>query len=458
MKKILSIMFAFLLIFSCFVVTAYAEDVAIDDDFNIFEAKQPIITFSEDYQKLYVDGESFSRFDASTISADFGYTVLVEYEHNTDYYTGHTAYVKLTDKQKENIVDILIERNEQKNMYRIELYFNDGSNLTVYFLEDSYFDEYNKFINGEIEKYEIDIGYPDGNVVFAEKSALFGETVKFTKNEIVNWWDYFSVFAQNSDHSLVMYTGDLLVIDDSFYYIDYKECGVKDSLYYDELDESEISELVVHKITDEKLLADLQGAMELYYSDDYGVLYDDDATDNISAVFLIFIFAVVPFVILVISLIKAIRSKGTYKKIYGTVTALCIAELIVFIIIAVIVASSNPSSPSVPDYILGESDTEEYMIVDADYSIAEVVMLKEAVYCGDGGCTDGCGTGYFYRGKNCDEEYAMEKLGLGEPDGVSDELFGYKKLYRTSFEENIVVETTEYENGYIVEYQVIGVG
>ncbi len=372
MKKILSIMFAFLLIFSCFAVNAFAEDMAIDDDFNVFEAKQPTITFSEDYQKLYVDGESFSRFDASIISADFGYTVLVEYEYTSDYYTGHSAYVKLTDKQKENITDILIERNEYKNMYRIELYFNDGSNLTVYFLEDSYFDEYNKFIDGEIEQYEIDIGYPDGNVVFAEKSALFGETVTLTKNTLVNLWDFFSVFAQNSDHSLVMYTGDLILIENDFYYIDYKECGAKDSLYYDELDESEIAELVIHKISDEKLLANLQGAMELYYSDDYGVLYDDDATNSISAVFLIFIFAVVPAVILVISLVKAIRGKGVYKKIYGTVSALCIAELIVFTIIAVIFASSNPSTPSVPDYVLGESNGEEYVVVDTDYSNEEV--------------------------------------------------------------------------------------
>lgn len=368
MKKLLSIIFAFVLIFSCFAVTVFAEDMAVEDDFNIFEAKQPTFTFSEDYQKLYVDGESFSRFDATTLSADFGYTVLVEYEYNSDYYTGHSAYVKLTDKQKENIEDILIETNLAKNMYRIELHYKDGSILTVYFLKDTDFAEYNKFLNGEVEQYEIDIGYPDGNVVFAEKSALFGEKVTLTKSELVNWWDFFSVFAKNSDGSLVMCTGDLILIDNDFYYIDYKECGVEGSLYYDELDESEITELVVHKITDEKLYADLQSAMELYYQDDYGVLYDDDASNTISTVFLIFIFAVVPAVILVIFLVKAIRSKGVYKKIYGTVTALCVAELVVFIIVAVIFASSNPSTPSAPDYVLGESDGEEYIVVDTDYN------------------------------------------------------------------------------------------
>lgn len=367
MKKILSIMFAFLLIFSCFAVTAFAEDMAIDDDFNVFEAKQPTITFSEDYQKLYVDGESFSRFDASIISADFGYTVLVEYEYTSDYYTGHSAYVKLTDKQKENITDILIERNEHKNMYRIELYFNDGSNLTVYFLQDTCFDEYNKIISGNVNEYIVDFSYPEDNTVIVQKTDLFGETVKLNRNDLAGLYETCSVFVQSSDGSMVAYVGAVFNIGENFYYIDYKEAGVDSEFLYD-APQGMLAEISVHKITDEKLLADLQGAMDLYYSDDYGVLYDDDATNSISAVFLIFIFAVVPAVILVISLVKAIRGKGVYKKIYGTVSALCIAELIVFAIIAVIFASSNPSTPSSPDYVLGESNGEEYVVVDTDYS------------------------------------------------------------------------------------------
>lgn len=367
MKKILSLMFAFLFIFSCFAVTAFAEDFAIDDDFNIFEAKQPTITFSEDYQKLYVDGEPFSRFNSSTIAADFGYTVLVEYEYNSQYYTGNSAYVKLTDRQKENIADILIERNQYKNMYRIEIYFNDGSSLTVYFLQDTCFDEYNKIISGNVNEYIVDFSYPEDNTVIAQKTDLFGETVKLNRNDLADLYETYSVFVQSSDGSMVAYVGAVFNIGENFYYIDYKETGVDSEFLYD-TPQGMLAELSVHRITDEALLEKLNSAQESYYSDDYGILYDDDATESISTVFLIFIFAVVPAVILVISLVKAIRGKGIYKKIYGTVSALCIAELIVFVIIAVIFSSSSHSSPSVPDYVLGGSNSEEYVVVDTDYS------------------------------------------------------------------------------------------
>lgn len=367
MKKLLSIIFAFVLIFSCFAVTAFAEDMAIEDDFNIFEEKQPTITFSEDYQKLYVDGEQFSRFDASTLSADFGYTVLVEYEYNSDYYTGHSAFVKLTDNQKENIADILIETNLAKNMYRIEFYFNDGSSLTVYFLKDTYFDEYNNVISGNAEHYLIDFLYPDGNIVTTQKSALFGEAVTFSRNDLLDLYDFYYVTAANSDGTISVSAGQLFSMNDEFYYMDYAENGFNESDFFI----SEVDECIVHKVTGEILLADLQEAEQRYYEDDYGYLYDDDATDSISAVFLIFIFAVVPAVILIISLIRTIRGKGTYKKIYGTITALCVAELIVFTIIAVIIASSNPADPSAPDYILGESNGEEYVVVDTDYNNEE---------------------------------------------------------------------------------------
>ena len=85
-------------------------------------------------------------------------------------------------------------------------------------------------------------------------------------------------------------------------------------------------------------------------------------------------------------------------------------------------------------------------------------MLKEAVYCGDGDCTDGCTTGYFYRDKNCGEEDAMLQLELGEKTENTDEWFDSDFVYVASWSKNIVVNSTEYENGYIVEYQVVGVG
>ncbi len=374
MKKILSIMFAFLLIFSCFAVTAFAEDVIISEpDYDywgaIYYESQPVITFSEDYHKMYVDEEPFSRFNASMLSTDFYYSVDVAEQHNPYSHTG--AYVDLTKEQSKNIDSVHIETNNIKNMYRIELCFNDGSSLTVYFLQDTCFDEYNKIISGNVNEYIVDFSYPEDNTVIAQKTALFGETVKLNRNDLTGLYETYSVFVQSSDGSMVAYMGAVFNIGEKFYYIDYKETGVDSEFLYD-APQGMLAEISVHRITDEALLEELNSAQKAYYDDDYGILYDDNTTETISAVFLIFIFAVVPAVILVISLIKAIRGKGIYKKIYGTVSALCIAELIVFTIIAIIIASLNPSSPSVPDYVLGGNYSEEYIVVDSDYTNEDI--------------------------------------------------------------------------------------
>lgn len=336
MKKILSVIFAFILISSCFAFTAFAED-----DFNIFEEKQPIITFSENFNKMYVDNESFSRFDASMLLTDFGYNVLIDEEYNSDYYLGSSAYVDLTDEQKETVKDIAIETNFDNNMYRVEVQYNDGSIITIYFLEDSYFEEYNKVVNGDAIEYEIDFLYPDGNIVATEKSRLFGEATTITQHDLASLYDYYDVTAQNSDGSIIVRAGQLLLIDDVFYYVDLFETDFENVIWYDYSTYSKFDEFPVYKITDETLLADLQSAQQRYYEDDYGYLYNDDATDAVSAVFLIFVFAVIPAVILVIFLIKAIRGKGIYQKIYGAVAALCVAELAVFTIIAVIISNLN---------------------------------------------------------------------------------------------------------------------
>lgn len=350
MKKILSVIFAFILIFSCFAVTAFAEDVIIgesdtggwftvteDENFNIFEGKQPIITFSENFNKMYVDNESFSRFDASMLLTDFGYSVLVDEEYNSDYYLGNSAYVDWTDAQKETVSDILIETNLAKNMYRIELHFTDGSTLTVYFLQDTYFEEYNEIINGNAKHYLIDFMWPDGNIVTAEKSALFGETVTFDRFDLIDLYDFYYVSVANKDNSISVDVGQVFSLNDEFYYLDYAENGFDYSNFYI----GEVDECTVHKITDEALLAELTSAEQRYYEDDYGYLYDDSLTETVSAVFLVFVFAVIPAVIFVIFLIKAIRGKGAYKKIYGAVAAFCIAELAVFTVIATIITNLN---------------------------------------------------------------------------------------------------------------------
>ena len=65
MKKLLSLIISFVLIFSCFAVTAFAEDT--NEDFDVFNTKMPIGGFSDRYEKFYADGEQYTRINAKVI-------------------------------------------------------------------------------------------------------------------------------------------------------------------------------------------------------------------------------------------------------------------------------------------------------------------------------------------------------------------------------------------------------
>ncbi len=338
MKKILSLVFAFMLIFSCFAVTAFAEDV-----YN------PVITFSEDYQKLYENGEPYSRIDASMLDLGFysnlNYFIEDEqlFQEKNNSYIDRSGYVRLSDSQREAVKDVDIQQNRHGNIYYVELSFNDGSALTVTFLRDTYLEEYYTIISSDDKatEYKVDFVYPDGNVVKTKKSLLFGETVKLTEMDFETYYyDVQYVYAQNSDGSLVVLKGELISIDDKYFYVDYAESNLDESVYRYE-GNGEFTKCIFHEITDEQLISDFQNAERDYYDDDFGFLYDDEATDAVSAVFLILVFGIVPAVIFVILLIKAIRSKGVYKKLYGAVAAVSAAELTVFTIITVIIVHLN---------------------------------------------------------------------------------------------------------------------
>lgn len=344
MKKILSLVFAFMLIFSCFAVTAFAEDIEI--------ASNPVITFSEDYQKLYENGDPYSRIDASMLDAsmlDLGFYSNNYYFEDEDIlqekdnYIDRSGYVRLSDSQREAVKNVDIQQNRHGNIYFVELSFNDGSALTVTFLRDTYLEEYYTIISSDDKaaEYKVDFVYPRGNVVKTEKSLLFGETVKLSEIDFETY--YYGVqyvYAQNSDGSLVVLKGELISIGDKYFYVDYAESNLDESVYY-YVNNEDFTKCIFHEITDEQLISDFKKAEQDYYDDDFGFLYDDEATDAVSAVFLILVFGIVPAVIFIILLIKAIRSKGVYKKLYGAVAAVSAAELTVFTIITVIIANLN---------------------------------------------------------------------------------------------------------------------
>lgn len=454
MKKILSIIIAFMLIFSCFAVTVFAENTV--EEFNIFDAKMPVGTFSDRYEHFYADGEQYTRINASIIEMNLKYNWIIEEVYNDDFYTGDSIFIELTDQQKQEIKDIRLSSNEQRTLVQATLTYFDDAEMTIVYLKDSYLEEYNKIASGETDTLIIHFVYPSNNYVEAQRQQLSGEITTFTNSRLVDLEDDYDVVAQNSDSSISVVAGKLLIIDDEYYYLNYKEAGFDEDDWYSG-SIGKIANKPLHKITDAQLIADIDNAMEDYYDDDYGVLYDDNATESISIVFFIFVFAVIPLAILVFFLVKAIKGKGIYKKMYFTVVAVCLAEIIVFSILAGLFIKT--SSLDEFDFTLAGRTIEEYA---EDIGVGthgeDVAMLKEGYYCGEGDCKDGHATGYFYRDKDYAEADAMLKLDLGEKTDRYCDYIDNAVIYQASWSENVIVNTTEYENGYIVEYQVVGVG
>lgn len=308
MKKVISILCTITFLFSLLGFTAFATDVP-----NEISNSSPV-TISEDYQTLSIDGYTYSRFDTSMLEVDW---------------ENDEANIVLSHTQHKQVEDIEMSSSKHRNVISATFYFKDGSTLYARFLRDDYREQYDSLLNGQATKYSIDFRYPDGNVVTASGKQLFGKVVTLEQSVVENC-DTFDVTTSTSKGELTVRTGVLLTYDEEYYYVDYAESKVDGGSKYNIL---EYQNPVVHKVTDEKLVQKLDEAQEEYWDDSFGFFDNDKFTETISAIFLIFVFVLVPLAILVLFLVFAIRSKGVYKKMCRITYILCGTEILVFALI-----------------------------------------------------------------------------------------------------------------------------
>lgn len=304
MKKLISTILFAILLFSCLGLTVFA--------------KTPV-TLSEDYQTLTMDGKTYARVNASGLEEDY---------HEQVY-----DQVSLSEAQQKMIQSVSLETNESRTVVYATIAFLDGATLSVDFLQTDYLEDYQKIMDGQIEEYVIDFEWPEGNIVKAKNFDLWVNDTTLTEADL-ELCDYYYVSVQIADGSLSAKTGMLIVIDTDFYYMDFKEAGISNWI---EFYPYTSGELPAHKITNEELISDLSDAETSYYADEFGFLYDDDLSETIASVFLIFLFAVIPFILLVLFLILAIRSKTVYKKLFRTIYILSGSVIVVFAIVAALI-------------------------------------------------------------------------------------------------------------------------
>lgn len=304
MKKLISTIIMTLLLFSCLGLTVFANPSSA--------------TISDDYQKIHLDGNTYSRFNTSMMEVEY---------FDTD------IQVELNATQQESIEKVLLKTNADNTMISADIHFKDGAVLSVEFLRDDYVEIYDDISVSENVTYIIDFEYPEGNIVKAEKTDLFGKNVVLSEDEL-GWCEYYPVLIKNGDETLTAYKGSLIIIEDAYYYVNYEEIEVES--WYD-FDPYEYDELPAYEISNAELIANIKDAEDSYYSNDFGFLLDDSLTSVVSMVFLIIVFAVIPFAIFVVFLILAICSKTVYKKMFRLVYVLSATELVVFAIVTSLV-------------------------------------------------------------------------------------------------------------------------
>lgn len=307
MKKILPAIILSVLLFSCFSFTVFAQTPN---------------TISEDYQTLVLDDDVYHRVDISVFDM-----------YHDAYYETFTDQISLSEAQQDAIKNIDLSSFEDGNLRLMDITFYDGAMLSVYFLHEDYISFYEDVTSGQVSDYIIDFEWPKENTVDTTRTELFNNHTILSEHELQSC-DYFPVVTRSEDKALTAYTGTLVTVDGTYYYIDTADAGLDNKGYLVPYDYTELS---AYEITDDTLLADIEEGIAKYHNDDLGYLYNDDLSDIISAVFLIFVFGIIPFVIMILFLIFAIRSKTSYKKLFRTIYLLSAAELIIFAVLTSII-------------------------------------------------------------------------------------------------------------------------
>lgn len=320
MKKIITISLLVLLLFSVFTLPVSALETIVDYEeyYTTNLDTKTEISFSENFKSLYFGKEEYIRVSSDNIYADA--------------YADVINPINLSETQKQDIEEILITANEIGNFLSAEIYYKDGAYLSCTYMSNDLYSEYQELLTDDSAKVIIEAYYPYNNNVYTTKDILLNE------DKIDLTIDYFDMDFESdvsictSDESIYISIGEVVMYKGNFYYLDDEAVEI---IYNDDT-ENEIFSVKAYKITNKELLEDLEKAEEKYNDFDYSFYYDDELTEEVSNVFLLIVFAFIPFALLVLFTILAIRSKKIYRKFNITIAALSAAELVIFGIIALI--------------------------------------------------------------------------------------------------------------------------
>lgn len=305
MKKLFAIIISLMLFATVFTLTASADGAN---------------TFSEDYKTLYYGGNVYHCFDSSWL-------VISTNDKQADI-------VRLTDKQQNEVKQVMLWLNEEDTAAQASIDFKDGSYLTVNYLRSDLFAEYKAVLSGNKKEYWVNFGYDEGSKVVMNKSLLEGETKQMTLDE---YWMHTSeiVYAQSGAAELEIMIGEL-ISDGSgaYYFINYIELGISQNYNSGWPDKFE-----VHIVDDPDLVSRLAEAEEKVMTEfDHIAGGIDDFADFSTLVVLITLLIILPAAVFIFGLVMTIVYKRKpYRGIYARLTIVCASELIIASVITIVV-------------------------------------------------------------------------------------------------------------------------
>lgn len=301
-KRLFVLLFALLLLIPCLVPSASAVEY-------------PRINLGNDLQTLYFNETPYVRFDAR-------YTQWEDY--GLQYYEVNCA-----------VEDVLYANASLSNnevFITVHLYYDDGSQLTIYFINKARRTEHNALAK-RMHEAVVDFLYPGKNTVPIIPNYFFNSP---TELNISYGDDYelFDVYSQSEDGCIRVDKGLLLVHEEQYYYIDYQAAGFL--FPSSDLSVEELNHLPAFAIRDPAVTLRLEEAYDRYDSYSFG-LFSGSFMDVVGIVLLTLTFGFFPLAVFVVFLILALRAKTrVYKKMFTVIYIAAAAALAMFALITVL--------------------------------------------------------------------------------------------------------------------------
>lgn len=270
----------------------------------------PECAISEDFGTLCFKGETYTRINSQV----FNYT---------DAYLD--TEVSLSPSQAKYFHSVDAVYSPDTSIVDVTLVTPEGTQIYMSYLRNSLLSEYQRAVSDPSAPVFLEF-YTDDLTV--SQQALKGKPTTLDYADVY-YSEYYPVLASMEDCDLQVLRGILVVDNGDYYYIDYGENNVVNRSEYDCFEEYDV--IYAYEVTDPTVCDAITNA----YVSEMTILTGDGG-DIVTGILMSLIFAVLPFLIMVVALILSFFCKQRfYRNGWRITAALSATELVVFIIVAV---------------------------------------------------------------------------------------------------------------------------